>query len=225
MVKQIWLCAFAMLIVGCSIRSSPAVPFSTRYIAGGLDPEDALMIVLISITGHTVPFSRSLETRVTECIGDALTRTHHTVRMVPAGDTFRHIAAPDGYVVLTESISAGNQEHLSAKGVRYLITVTISEGRRNWRPRMGGGAGPTVFLGASWEHWSIMKASIIDVRRARTLGNARADASGESTFLLGNLLVPFVLLSSADKSACRTVGEEVARVPLPVSETREGIPT
>lgn len=205
----IWLCALAVLVAGCSV-SSLAVPLSIRYAPGGLGPEDSLTVVLTTIPDHTVPFSRSLETRVTACIQDALTRSHHTVRMVPP-DPFRPLAAPD-WDGSPENLSAGDLEPLTAQGVRYLITVTVRGGRRD--ERMGvKGLGPAgIAVWSAWEHWSTMRASVIDVRHARMLGIARADASDTSFVGLWMLIFPFVGLSSPEPSVCRTLGEDVAEI-------------
>ncbi|MCZ6625781.1 MAG: hypothetical protein O7B35_16370, partial [Deltaproteobacteria bacterium] len=199
------LLALAWLWVGVANAAKVKV-YEIRQARMGLAPKDTITVIVTTLEGK---YSPELENEVVGCISNAFYEQNlSTVRVVPPNE-FRRVAFPD----LTPEQVLGQpwnqrmsdpvfRERIAPMGLRYLIAVTVSQGKSLTR-----------YVRARVPHWkwqriAVMSAKILDLRQLQVSGKVSASVQKTSRFSYAP--VPFVIPSFVKGRACEEFGKALA---------------
>jgi hypothetical protein len=215
MARAVALVLLALVAAACSTGWS----YGHQLAAAGLAPADTITVILQPTP--TREFSPSLETKVANCIRDALLKSHPTIRVIPGDEVRRRIfgaQAPDRLPSDADSWERLTRDpdfqgRVASLGTRYLISAEVTEWK-NWKGWDFLPVTPVTWLLLFYGRWtwrvgSDMNAWVVDLMQARTVGRAVGEAMGES-FWGVFIVVPFFKLSFPEGPACRSLGGATA---------------
>ncbi len=201
------LLTLTMLGVGCSTGNYHSWHVEDRKAPTGIATIEAVTVVL----DHSAEeFSLEEEAEITSCISEAMRSAHPTLQII-APDEFRRTAFPD---LVPEEVpprswdqlltDAAFRDRMAPLGIRYLIDVTVTDGR---------GVQEQVPGGETWEPWTRLEAKVVDLMHAHIVGSVEAVASGESAFGFTPLtfIFPVIITSYPEERACQELGKALVK--------------
>ncbi len=181
--------------------------YEIRQASMGLAPRDGITVIIDTLEGE---YSADLENKVVHCIRDAFNGSDmSTVRVVYPGD-FRRVEFPGltPKQVLSESWNKrlneiAFRERITSLGLRYLIAVTVSEGRTHADSVGSGG------YYWEWQRFAVIRGKVVDLTDARVTGMVTSSVRKTSSF--GILPIPHVNPSFIEGRACREFGRALIK--------------
>ncbi len=185
-------------------------------------PEDSLTLVFV----REFSFDRRIddikdEARILDCVRDEITGLRPGQQIV-SFDRFRRIAfpdlrresvprRPDFFAVMLDS--AEFYENIAPLGLRYVafvggVTETSDPHGEGICVVSPGGGG--CFAYWEWDQTSRIGATILDLKKAKTVDRLEARASGKAWFAIVGIF-PLGVPSATGAVACRDLGTRIAQ--------------
>ena len=189
---------------------------SFRYKPTLIEPHDT---VAIAVCDEATDLAANAE----GCVTKALKGAFPTLRII-SSEAFYRAAFPEPTAEKTVHTAAdissalkdpAFRERIAPLGLSYLILIRGGT-EQSVKPIIGGGAGyggAVTVLGAEWDRVSSGNASIVDIRKAESVGSLWVTASGKPWFVcigLGPFCAPLGAPAFTESKACGSFGEGVA---------------
>jgi hypothetical protein len=213
--------AFAALILVAGCGGEVSVQ-AERQTTTGIFSDERIVVLLsyYRLEGNKVEDISAVEERFERCIRTEMHGVNDDLRFLPPAD-FRKLVSADATAALTACMAddgtqspesllrllgePGTATPLAEAKVRYVVLLEATYSTS--RARVQGGQGGVV---ATWQQYSNLTTTILDLKHARIVGSIKSKSQGEEGHGIF-FIIPFYFASMAESGACAAVGKELAR--------------
>ena len=215
------------IFYSCGAKSFPLS--ERRYLNTGMDPKDAITIVLNKYNLHEERNESEGEEKALEkCVMDGMADEKPILKIIPAKEfrkavypALKYENAPRSQEALKDSLKdEAVRNRITDLRVRYIVTVDINTDSSDSQWGFEGNQAVAV-VSQSWARYSHFGATIIDAKNQTQAGYIAQASQGHTGWFLGVLVfvpVPGFLFSRTEADACSKLGLELQKFLLSNAE-------